>query len=74
MPSKSQNYVEIAYKMLEKNIFEMQNLIVLKIVLDVDRWCGIVLEVCPGSRNGFPMIFGHSQVVSEKIFKIRNLP
>ena len=47
----------------------MQNFKVLKIVLDVDRWCGIVLEVFPGSRNGFPIIFGHSQVVFEKFSK-----
>ena len=73
MPSESQNYVEITYKMLEKEFFEIQNFKVLKIVLDVDRWCGIVLEVFPGSRNAFPIIFGHSQVVSEKIsnFEIR---
>ena len=41
MPSKSQNYIEIAYKMLEKKNFEMKNFKFLKIVLDVDRWCGI---------------------------------
>ena len=44
MPSKSQNYIEIAYKMLGKN-FEMKNFKVLKIVRDVDRWCGIGLGV-----------------------------
>ena len=74
MPSKSQHYIEIAYKMLEKKIFEMKNFKVLKIVLDVDRWCGIGLGVFHGSRNAFPVIFGHSKVVSEKIFKLRNLP
>ena len=73
MPSKSQNYIEIAYKMLEKKYFEMKNFKFLKIVLDVDRWCGIVLEVFHGSRNTFPVIFGHIKVVSEKIsnFEIR---
>ena len=67
MPSKSQNYIQIAYKILEKNFFEMQKFKVLKIVLDVDRWCGIGLGVSHGSRNAFPMIFGHSKVVFEKI-------
>ena len=59
--------------MLEKNFFEMQKFKVLKIVLDVDRWCGIGLGVFHGSRNAFPVIFGHSKVVSEKIsnFEIR---
>ena len=52
----------------------MKNFKVLKIVLDVDRWCGIGLEVFHGSRNVFPVIFGHSKVVFEKIFKLRNLP
>ena len=74
MPSKSQNYIEIVYKMLEKKYFEMQKFEVLKIVLDVDRWCGIVLGVFHGSRNAFPVIFGHSKVVFEKNFKLRNLP
>ena len=74
MPSKSQNYVEIAYKMLEKFFVEMQNFKVLKIVLDVDRWCGIGLGVFHGSWNAFLMIFGHSKVVFEKNFKLRNLP
>ena len=69
MPSKSQNYIEIAYKMLEKK-FEMKNFKFLKIVLDVDRWCGIALGVFHGSRNAFPVIFGHSKVVFEK--KISN--
>ena len=73
MPSKSQNYIEIVYKMHEKNVFEMQKFKVIKIVLDVDRWCGIGLGVFHGSRNVFPMIFGHSRVVCEKIVKLRNL-
>ena len=66
MPSKFQNYIEIAFKMLEKKFFEMQKFKVLKIVLDVDRWCGIALGVFHGSRNVFPVIFGHSKVVFEK--------
>ena len=52
----------------------MQNFKVLKIVLDVDWWCGIVLKVFHGSHNVFHVIFDHSKVVSEKIFKLRNLP
>ena len=72
MPSKSQNYVEIAYKMLENVFFEMKNFKVLKIVPNMNRWCGIVLGVFPGSRNAFPMIFEHSKLVFEKNFKIRN--
>ena len=73
MRSKSQNYIEIACKMLEKTFFEMQKFKVLKIVLDVDKWCGIGLGVFHGSRNAFPVIFGHSKVVSQKIsnFEIR---
>ena len=74
MPSKSQNYIEIVYKMLEKKIFEMQKFKILKIVLYVDRWCGIGLGVFHRSRNAFPVIFGHSKVVFEKKFKLRNLP
>ena len=74
MPSKSQNYIEIACKILEKTFFEMQKFKVLKIVLDVDKWCGIGLGVFHGSWNAFPMIFGHSKVVFEKNFKLRNLP
>ena len=66
MPSKSQNYIEIAYKMLEENIFEMKNFKVLKIAPNVNRWCGIVLRVFPGSRNAIPMIFGYSKLVFEK--------
>ena len=51
----------------------MKNFKFLKIVLDVDRWCGIGLGVFHGSRNAFLVIFGHSKVVSEKIsnFEIR---
>jgi hypothetical protein len=52
----------------------MKNFKFLKIVLDVDRWCGIVLGVFHGSRNTFPVIFGHSKVVFEKNFKLRNSP
>ena len=44
----------------------MKNFKVLKIVLDVDRWSAIGLEVFHGSRNVFPVIFGHSKVVFEK--------
>ena len=74
MRSKSQNYIEIACKILAKTFFEMQKFKVLKIVLDVDKWCGIGLGVFHGSWNAFPMIFGHSKVVFEKNFKLRNLP
>ena len=74
MHSKSRNFIEIAYKELEKTFFEIQNFKVLRIVLDVARWCGIVLGVFHGSRNALPVIFGHSKVVSEKNFKLRNLP
>ena len=51
----------------------MKSFKVLRIVLRVDRWCGIDLGVFHGSRNAFPVIFGHSKVVSEKIsnFEIR---
>ena len=66
MPSKSQNYVEFAYKMLGKCFFEMKNFKVLKIVPNMNRWCGIVLGVFRGSRNAFPMIFEHSKLVFEK--------
>ena len=38
----------------------------------MNRWCGIVLGVFPGSRNAFPMIFEHSKLVFEKK-KIKNL-
>ena len=67
MLSKSQNYIEIAYKMLENIFFQMKNFKVLKIVLDVDRWCEIGLGMFHGCRNAFPVIFGHSKVVFEKI-------
>ena len=74
MRSKSQNYIEIACKILEKTFFEMQKFKVLKIVLDVDKWCGIGLGVFHGYRNVFPVIFGHSKVIFENFFKLRNLP
>ena len=54
-------------------MFEMKNFKVLKIVPNMNRWCGIGLGVFRGSRNTFPVGFGHSKVVSEKIsnFEIR---
>ena len=42
----------------------------LKIIPDVPGWCGIVLQVFPGSQKTFSMILGHFQSVVEKNSKV----
>ena len=49
----------------QREIFDL-----LKIIQDVPRWCGIVLQVFPGSQKTFSMIVGHFQSVFEKNSKV----